>query len=371
MRTMNKVSIACAAIALATQSCSTSEGSSAVGVSDSATTVAAPVDTKVAGTTAAEPAGLAEGTYQTASLTVDQLAAGAVAAGYTQPEIDAFFSGDWVTNSVIFAIRLSAGGYILTCAADGGPEKGCDHGGYKVIDDHTMSFSTDCTMTFDYILHGDQLSLSIVGDTCPAGDLAFHTMLYELAPYDKIDGESSGTAGGPSGSTWYVSRTFKVPFTVTLPDWLEAAADADEPNLVTWEDAQSGLKVRVLRPVDIYAPGSTSTTPPPEDYLAYLRAQSDHGAHFTDVVETTIGGNPVTFLTATTDTSLDGSLGCQREAMAAADCWGLQPDLILRIAVITAGDTTVLVWLRGNAFATDEFTAHLESFEQMVASVRF
>ena len=45
--------------------------------------------------------------------------------------------------------------------------------------------------------------------------------------------------------------------------------------------------------------------------------------------------------------------------------------MIVRIAVIPAGDKTLLVWLRGNAFAPEEYTAHLASFEQMLASIRF
>src|SRR6266540_2648517 len=103
--------------------------------------------------------------------------------------------------------------------------------------------------------------------------------------------------GSPSGSTVPASRS---------------SADngpSKGQTFVTWEAADGGLKVRFLVPVNVYPPGCTGTTPPPQDYLAYLRAQSDHGGHFTDVTETTIGGHPATILTATTDTSLDGSLG--------------------------------------------------------------
>ena len=178
------------------------------------------------------------------------------------------------------------------------------------------------------------------------------------------------TAGTASAST-YASTTFAVSFDVALPGWLPATPYAEEPNFVTWEAADIGLKVRVLVPVNVYPPGGTGTTPPPQDYLAYLRSQSDYGAHFADVTETTIGGHPATMLTATTDTSVDGSLGCQDEGMTAGDCWGLQPDVIVRIAVIPAGDKTMLVWLRGNASAPEEYTAHLASFEQMLASIRF
>ena len=162
-----------------------------------------------------------------------------------------------------------------------------------------------------------------------------------------------------------------MPFGVAVPVWLPRTPQAEQPNFVTWEAADIGLNVRFLVPVDVYPPGGTDTTAPPHDYLAYLRSQSDYGAHFADLSETTIGGRPATLLTATTDKSLDGSLGCQDQGMTAGDCWGLQPDVILRIAVLPAGDKTLLVWLRGNAIAPEEYTTHLASFEQMLASIRF
>lgn len=179
------------------------------------------------------------------------------------------------------------------------------------------------------------------------------------------------TTSGSGAASNYASATFTLPFDVALPGWLPPAPHAEEPNFVTWEAADIGLKVRVLVPVNVYPPGGTGTTPLPHDYLAYLRSQSDDGAHFADVTETTIGGRPATLLTATTDTSLEGSLGCQEEGMTAGDCWGLQPDFALRIAVIPAGDKTLIVWLRSEAQATEEFSAHLDSFEQMLASIRF
>ena len=503
MRTMKKCWIACASIVLAAPGCGSSSGDSSA---------AAP--TRAAPATAAPAMGAPDGTYSTPSLTVDELATAAVAAGYTRSDVDAFLAGDGVTRSVTYTIRLAAGGYTLLCAADGGPNEPCDQGAYKVVDDHTLTFTTGCTITFGYTLHGDQLGLSIIDDTCPAADHMIHTILYEVVPFTKINGEPPTTAapatglpegsyrtpsltvdqlaaaavaagfaqseteralaeadlstsaiytirlfagvwtllvghdgrpaevgmegkytvvddhtviftdscgaitydyslqgdqlslrvvtdecpgrgelltqtfiyqtapftrigGGPPPTTGaasassYASTSFAVPFSVALPVWLPPTPHAEQPNFVTWEAADIGLNVRFLVPVDVYPPGSTGTTPPPQDYLAYLRSQSDHGAHFADMTETTVGGRPATLITATTDNSLDGSLGCQDEAMTADDCWGLQPDLILRIAVIPVSDKTLLVWLRGNAFAPEEFTTHLASFEQMLASIRF
>ena len=120
----------------------------------------------------------------------------------------------------------------------------------------------------------------------------------------------------------------------------------------------------------MYLPGATSPTAPPDDYLAYLLGQAEHGAIFEDVVETTVDGRPATIMTATTPTSLDGSLGCQEEAMPAADCFGLQPDLILRMAVIDTDAGPLLVWVR-DIRGADDRDLEYDSFDAMLASLRF
>jgi len=38
--------------------------------------------------------------------------------------------------------------------------------------------------------------------------------------------------------------------------------------------------------------------------------------------------------------------------MAAPDCFGLQPDLVLRIAVVDVGDKALLIWLRNDRNST-------------------
>ena len=75
-------------------------------------------------------------------------------------------------------------------------------------------------------------------------------------------------------------------------------------------------------------------------------------------------------MTATTPTSLDGSLGCQEEAMLAEDCFGLQPDLILRIAVIDTDAGPLLIWVR-DIRGADDRELEYESFDDMLASVQF
>ena len=145
---------------------------------------------------------------------------------------------------------------------------------------------------------------------------------------------------------------------------------AELPNFVTWEGSEVDRGIRFLVPVNVYLPGATSPTAPPDDYLAYLLGQSEHGATFEDVVETTVDGRPATVMTATTPSSLDGSLGCQEEGMFAADCFGLQPDLILRIAVIDTDAGPLLIWVR-DIRGADDRDIEYESFDEMLASLRF
>jgi hypothetical protein len=175
----------------------------------------------------------------------------------------------------------------------------------------------------------------------------------------------------PGNTSTYNSKAFNMPFDITVPAWLATEPDDEQPNFVTWKAADADRAVRFLIPVNVYPPGGTGTMPLPKDYLAYLLSQADHGAHFADTTETTVGGRPATIVTATVDNSLDGSLGCPAEGMAADDCFGLQPDLVLRLAVVDSGDGPLLVWLRNNNSATDNQTNEVESFETMLASIQF
>ncbi len=105
--------------------------------------------------------------------------------------------------------------------------------------------------------------------------------------------------------------------------------------------------------MDVYAPGDTAASPPPDDYLTYLLGQSEDGATFSDQSETTVDGLPATLVTATVEDSLDGSVGCPAEDVAADECYGLQPEVTVRMAVIDAGDSTLLAWLRHSGTEED------------------
>ena len=109
-------------------------------------------------------------------------------------------------------------------------------------------------------------------------------------------------------------------------------------------------------------------SPVPDDYLGYLLSQTSHGATFTDQTDTTVDGRTATVVTTTASAPLDGSLGCPAAGVAAADCFGPQPELTLRIAVVDVGGTTLLVWWR-HAGGVEGSADAFASFETMLASV--
>lgn len=169
----------------------------------------------------------------------------------------------------------------------------------------------------------------------------------------------------------YASTSFVIPFDVTPPPWLTGRPHIEQPNFVTWE-APDLPAVRFLVPVNLYRPGETTPTDVPGDYLSYLRQQESHGAHLRDQRTITVGGQPATLVTATTDAALDGSLGCPTPATTAPRCFGLQPELSLRLAVATVHGRTLLVWLRMPATATAaETQSRRRAFESMLMGMRF
>jgi hypothetical protein len=124
-------------------------------------------------------------------------------------------------------------------------------------------------------------------------------------------------------------------------------------------------------------PGSSTPEAPPKDYLNYLQGQTKDGAEITEETKITVDGCPASLMnvTRTIDAShpegfLDGSLGCpERNADRAEGCFGPQPDLLLRLAVIDVGETTLLAWARMNKDNPDPAFAAM--FERMLTSVRF
>lgn len=189
---------------------------------------------------------------------------------------------------------------------------------------------------------------------------------------------STAPAASAAGQT-YSSKAFVVPLTVTVDAALKSPPNPDSPNLLSWDAAASDATnaVRFLVPVVVYSPGSSTPEAPPKDYLNYLQGQTKDGAEITEETKITVDGHPATLMnvTRTIDAShpegfLDGSLGCpERNADRAEGCFGPQPDLLLRLAVIDVGETTLLTWARMNKDNPDP--AFVAMFEQMLTTVRF
>jgi hypothetical protein len=314
---------------------------------------------------------LPEGIYRTPALTLDQLTATAVNAGFAEEDVTTFLGADDPAQTHVFALRLADGGWTLLDSYNGGAETVGWRGTYELIDDDTVVATDPCgAITYTYTLDGEQLTLDMIDDQCDGGvgELIAQTITFESSPFTLEP--PGGSPAADAAPTSYVSTAFVVPFEVTPPEWAAPEPAAELPNFVTWEGSAVDRGIRFLVPVNVYVPGETSPTAPPDDYLDYLLGQAEHGAIFEDVVETTVDGRPATVMTATTPASLDGSLGCQEEEMLAADCFGLQPDLILRIAVIDTDAGPLLIWVR-DIRGADDRELEYDSFDAMLASLRF
>jgi len=183
---------------------------------------------------------------------------------------------------------------------------------------------------------------------------------------------STSSPSSPVGQT-YASKAFVVPLAVTVGASLKSPPNPDSRNLLSWDAAAgSSNKVRFLVPVNLYRPGSPAPEAPPKDYLAYLQGLTSQGVKLSNVTKVTVDGHPATLMsaTSTTDQGFDGSLGCPKVGADQSEgCFGVQPDLILRIAVIPVGNSTLLVWARTSKASPDD--AFVAMFETMLNSVRF
>jgi hypothetical protein len=178
------------------------------------------------------------------------------------------------------------------------------------------------------------------------------------------------SAAAPTGTT-YSTKYFTTPVDVSVPSWLEPNPTVDTANFVTFGSSDSSRALRILRPVIVYAPGSSTAEPIPKDYVSYLLGQAANGGHFDERVDTTVDGHHAVVVTASTDQPLDGSLGCPETGITPADCFGLQPELVLRLAVITTDHGPLLIWLRNSPDNNPDMKAETERFDQILAGIRF
>jgi hypothetical protein len=189
--------------------------------------------------------------------------------------------------------------------------------------------------------------------------------------------KASTTAASSAASQTYSSKAFVLPLTVTVDAALKSPPNADSHNLLSWDSASIDKWVRFLVPVNLYRPGSSVRAAVPKDYLRYLQGQTKDNVEFSDVTKITVDGHPATLMTATStiDAShpqgfVDGSLGCPKpDAEQHEGCYGIQPQGIIRLAVVDVGGTTLLAWARTNKDHPDQ--AFYAMFERMLTSVRF
>lgn len=170
----------------------------------------------------------------------------------------------------------------------------------------------------------------------------------------------------------FAADAFAVPFDFVLPSWLSTGEAVSGPNLVTWEPLPLGSPtVRFMVPTAVYPPDGTGPMTPPRDYLPYLLGQADQGAVFTDRTETEVDGHPATLVTATAPAPMDGSLGCPVDTMPPEECYGLQPGLDLRVAVVDVDGKPLVVWLRHDRQLGADPGPEFAAFEDVLATVHF
>jgi hypothetical protein len=189
----------------------------------------------------------------------------------------------------------------------------------------------------------------------------------------------ASTTGASAANQTYSSKAFVVPLTVTVDAALKSPPNPDSPHLLSWDaPASEDHKVRFLAPVIVYPPGDDQPPQaPPKDYLKFLQGPTKDNAELSEVTKITVDGHPATLMTATytIDAShpqgfLDGSLGCpERTPDRAESCFGVQPDIVERLAVIDLGKTTLLAWARVQKDNPDQ--AFFAMFEHMLTTVRF
>jgi hypothetical protein len=181
---------------------------------------------------------------------------------------------------------------------------------------------------------------------------------------------TSATSAAPSGPT-YSTKFFTTPVDVAVPSWLEPTPTDDTAHFVTFGSSDGNRAVRILSPVVVYPPGSSTAAPMPKDYVSYLLGQTANGGHFAERVDTKVDGHTAVVVTATTDRPIDGSMGCPETGISPADCFGLQPEFVLRLAVITTDQGPLLIWLRNSVDNNPDMKTETERFDQLLAGVHF
>src|SRR4249919_1377765 len=109
---------------------------------------------------------------------------------------------------------------------------------------------------------------------------------------DKATPSSSASPTLPAYSTKY----FTTPVDVAVPSWLDPTPSDDTAHFVTFGSSDGSRALRLLSPVVVYPPGSSTATPIPKDYLSYLLGQAANGGHFAERADNKVDGHPAVVL---------------------------------------------------------------------------
>ena len=175
--------------------CTATVAAAACGHETSPASVNAAASTPAAQSSPTADPRLPEGTYRTGTISLDQLIATGVAAGFNPAAVEKLFrEHDGVSVSVAYTIKLKSGRWSTFEAVDGAPDKIGWAGSYQVIDDDTViakETALPCELTFTYHLNGGELRLTVVSNTCGGvtaseEDRILLNTAYQAAPFTQI-----------------------------------------------------------------------------------------------------------------------------------------------------------------------------------------
>jgi hypothetical protein len=182
---MNSIRTAVTLAALVTTACSAGTVSSSSVPSSPPAATASPTVAP-----SASPSSPLTGTWATGETTCAEQQAAVEAAGFTADQVA---SVGWSPEcGARFTIRF-ADGRLVYFSPDG--SVGWD-GKYRIIDEDTFEAGDNagCYITYDYAIDGDQLTIDMVEDICPAwseaellGDSIIQTEIYETSPFTRQD----------------------------------------------------------------------------------------------------------------------------------------------------------------------------------------
>ena len=157
---------------------------------------------------------------------------------------------------------------------------------------------------------------------------------------------------------------FAVPLSVRPPRALVLEAAADR--LVTWKvPSNDDDKIRIMAPRFVH-PDDAGPGRAPADYHAYLTGLAARGAVLTDESKVRIAGVAGRLFTITSKRTIEDGLGCWSDAPDA--CFGLPPELTLRMATLTVDGQPVVLWARTTTARPNADV--VGAFERMLPTLR-